>query len=136
MGEIIKHLNGLRAAAYAAAQFHASAHILETGQCLSGLCRADTDMRGGGHGGQGIHLVVHASQTPVHMRCCLALEQHFKIMWLALSLPFATGPKTSDRAPVAHGQHTLQTVLFSIHHQTAAARHGAHQMVKLALNRC
>ena len=55
-------------------------------------------------------------------------------MRLTLSLPFTALAETGDRAPVTHAQHTLQAVLFCVYHQTTAARHGAHQVVELALN--
>ena len=72
MGEIVKHLNGLNTAAYAAAQFHAASHILKTRQCRARLRRRDAYMRGCGYGCECIHLVMHASQIPTNLRHRLA----------------------------------------------------------------
>ncbi len=55
---------------------------------------------------------------------------------LQTQLPLAVGlaAKASDRAPAAHGQHTIQRGLLVSHQQVPLAWHGTHQMVELAFD--
>ena len=105
VGEVVIHRDGLGARAHSAAHFHAATHVFKRRQGLTGLRHGHAHMLRSDDGGQGIHLVVHPAQTPLHPPLHRALMQHLKVRRLTAYLPIglACFTKTCHLAPLAQG---------------------------------
>jgi hypothetical protein len=87
------------------------------------------------NGCQRIELVVHACQAPLHARYRSTLVQHVKSLRVAHGRKIAhCGAEAAHRAPAAGVQHTGQAFFQPVDHHATRGRHGAHQVVELALD--
>ena len=72
------------------------------------------------NGSQGVELVVHPGERPLHMACGLAVVQHFKIMRLTRGREVThRRAEAAHLAPATLVQHTRQAFFQAIHHHAA-----------------
>ncbi|OIQ73771.1 hypothetical protein GALL_445910 [mine drainage metagenome] len=131
VGEIVVHRNAARGAA----QFHAALHTPESGERGAGCVGEHPGVVRRGDGRQGVAAVVRPGLVPVHRAHALAAQQHVEALLAALRGPALRIIEARHLAPVAARQHALQSPGAGIDHELAAARHGAHQVVELGLDR-
>ncbi|EKD96756.1 MAG: hypothetical protein ACD_23C01287G0002 [uncultured bacterium] len=78
---------------------------------------------------------MHARQAPLHARYSGTLVQHVKSLRVAHGRKIAhCGAEAAYGAPAAGVQHTGQAFLEPVDHDATRGRHGAYQVVELALN--
>src|SRR5690554_1602668 len=138
MSEIINDLNS----AHLTPHFLASTRCFKTRQRRTPPCQIDPTSVCRRQCGQGIVSVMGASQCPVNHGIFIRLfmlAQDAKtrsIVTLKLHTPgtFRRGTEALHRAPATSFQYPVKGRCVSSHQQTAAARHSAHQMMKLLLN--
>ncbi len=96
-------------------------------------------MLGGADRRQRVHLVVLAEQLPLDPGDLQAAAKHVEGVRLAARAQhaglFLPAAEALHAAPAAHRQHPLQRLVAGVDDQAAARRHGAHQVVELALDR-
>ena len=93
-------------------------------------------MVGGSDGSQAITDVVVPQQPPLHHPNSLPLPQHLKtaaVALLQLGLPPNRGPQILGGTPTPHLQHLFEGRVALRQYDLTPPRHGADQMVKLAL---
>ncbi len=140
MGKVVINRDGTVRALYLTAHFHASLHIFKATQGASCMFGRNADMRCAGNGGQRIELVVHAAESPHHMRNRLALVQHIELVRLANGCEITDGrAKTAHLTPATGMQHARQAFLqpiddYASRSMRASPRNRANQMVKLTLD--
>ncbi len=136
VGKIVVHAHRLFVAQHHAAQLHAAAHALETGQRAHAVGRRHAQVLRSGQRGQRIELVVAAAQTPLQPRQRLAVLQHHKVVRLALGAKIAhRRAKGAQLAPQPLMQHALEAFFQPVGHHPARSGHGAQQVVELAFDR-
>ena len=135
VGEVVINRDGMALTCHSTAHLHAAAYIFEAGQGQRRLRGRHAHVFSRRDGGQRVELVVGAGQRPFHTRHHLAALQHVKGMRFALRREVAHRcAKAAQFAPQPHVQDPVQRLLKPVGHHPARARHGAHQVVKLALN--
>ncbi len=123
----------------AATQLHAPLHVLEQLQSIDGNPHGHAGMTGGGNSRQGIVHVVHAGQIPAQPTRLLILADHVEGAAIGGEVVRPPGAlplcgKILHGRPAAHVQHLVQVAVILWRNDEAGRRHGAHQMVKLALD--
>ncbi|MCW0466752.1 hypothetical protein NB705_003825 [Xanthomonas sacchari] len=136
VGEVVVNGDALRLAEH----FQAPLDAAEARQRRHHLRRHHAHRMGGGQRGQRVHHVVAAEQRPVHLAQFAALVQHREAAAVGSDqtrAPVEAGIKAEalHRGPAAHRQHLAQVRVLAVDDQPPAARHGPHQMMKLALDR-
>ena len=116
--------------------FHPALGVSEFTQRSRTGFGCNTDMLGRGDGCQCVELVVHAAQLPSHLAGRPAALQHLECVSLALRAEIAHGrSEAAHLAPAALVQYPGQAFFQPVHHHPPGSRHGAHQVVELALDR-
>ena len=144
--------------------FHAALDAAEVRQRRQYRCHVDADRVRGGQRRQRVHHVVAAEQRPAHLadvdavvddheRAAVFGEQArgpvergarggalvgaVAVAFVLRGLRQQAGVEAErfHRRPAAHRQHFGQMPVLAIDDQPAATRHGAHQVVELALDR-
>ena len=120
----------------------ASCHAPEIGQLRQQRGHIDTRRSAGGQRGQRIHHAVPAEQRPARFTYSLIAAKHAEcravvIDQLGAPVGFDRGinGESGHRRPRAARQHVGQTRVLGIDDQPTIARHGAHQVVELGLDR-
>ena len=134
MGEIVIHGDAVGFAA----QLQATAGVDKAAQRVRGIRRQHADVTRRGNRHQAVMHIMLADQRPLHFTNLFAVEQHFPLRGVGvqlLRLPVALLAHQLLLAPAAHRHHLLQVDVVLRQDNFAFARHDAHQMVELFLNR-
>ena len=99
----------------------------------------DADVLGGGDRGERVELVVLAEQRPLDARDLQAAAQDVERVRLAARAQhagrFLAAAEALHLAPAAHREDALERFVARVDDEPAARRHGAHEVVELALDR-
>ena len=134
MSEIVIHGDAVGFAA----QLQTTAGVDKAAQRVRGIRRQYPDVTRRGNGHQAVMHIMFADQRPLHLADLFAVKQHFPLRGVGvqlLRLPVALLAHQLLLAPAAHRHHLLQVDVVLRQDNFAFARHDAHQMVELLLNR-
>jgi hypothetical protein len=111
--------------------------LVKSLQCLQPACQRHTGVAGGEQGGDGVVAIVQPAQLPARAADQLAglPEVQAAVAIAALSVPAGSVVETLDRRPATASEHPFETAFGGVRDDQAGAWQGAHEMVKLRLDR-